>query len=325
MKPIVCCPGSINPDLKLTTPDMKGPKTFFGEYSEDLGGKGCDTCCAIKRFVPAREVLLVGCVGKDRWNSYVMQRLEEMDVDARFVFEKPGITGIVLEYIYGNGEIMVGIEPGANRLLTIEDVQKAKKVIQGAALVIGQIENTIETLAESFRLAKEKDVPTLLDPSVVPNDDQGRWMLFNEVLPNTDILMPDRFEVEALTGIKPDSKKNLVKGAKQLLEHVKIVVVTLGKEGVFVSDRKGYRILPVYEVEAVDGGGVGDTFRGIFGYKVIEYCEQHRCTIDTVPFKALLTAARFASAAAAIAISRPGTCSVIPTREEIDDFMRMHD
>ena len=325
MKPFVCCPGSINPDLKLKTEQEKGPKTFFGSYYEDLGGKGCDTCCAIKNLAVERDVILVGCVGDDRWSEYVLQRLEKIGIDTEFVFRKQGMTGIVLEYIYGNGEIEVGIEPGANKQLTVEDVRKAKQAIQSAALVIGQIENTVETLAESFRLAKEAGVPTLLDPSVVPSAEEERKILCEDVLPNTDILMPDRYELASLTGIEPNSKKKLVNAAKLLLNHAKILCITLGKEGVYVSNRQGYRILPAFPVEAVDGGGVGDTFRGVFGYKLTEYCEQLDCIVESIPFRYLVKAARYASAAAAIAISRAGTCSTIPTKEEIENFLKNYE
>ncbi len=320
-KPIICCPGSINPDLKLKTDTPKGAKTFRGIYSEDVGGKGSDTCGAIKNVCgKERKVYLVGCVGDDGWGDIAVSRLKEKKIEMKYVARTKGKTGIVLEYIYRNGEVSVGLDPGANRALTIEDVAKAKKVIARSALVIGQIENTVESLAYSFMLAHDTGVPTLLDPSVMPRNEHDRSMLFKHVLPYTTILMPDRDEFTALTGIKPEDKKSLAKGAKKLLEHCncKILCVTLGSQGAFVSDRKQYRIIPPFTVEAVDGGGAGDVFRGVFGYKIIEYCENNNCTIDTTPFDALAGAARYANAAAAVAISRPGTFSAIPTKEEIE-------
>lgn len=322
-KSIICCPGSINPDLKIKTNVGKEIKTFIGDYSEDLGGKGCDTCAAIKKVCgEEREVYLVGCIGNDKWAPFVLKKLREKKIETAFVFQKKGKTGIVLEYIYGNGEVGVGLDPGVNKELTIEDIFKASRIIQRSALVIGQIENSIEALAYSFTLAAEANVPTLLDPSVVPRDEEGKKILFREVLPRTTILMPDRYEFKELTGIEPRERRDLVQGAKRLLPHCKILCITLGLKGVFVSDRKQYHIVPPFPTIPVDGGGVGDVFRGVFGYKLIEYCETQGCSIETIPFKVLLDAARYASAAAALAISRPGTFEAIPTKREIEEFLQ---
>ncbi len=322
-KPIICCPGSINPDLKIKTNVDKGIKTFIGEYSEDLGGKGCDTCAAIKNVCgEEREVYLVGCIGSDKWAPFVLKKLREKNIETSFVFSKKEKTGIVLEYIYGNGEVGVGLDPGANRELTKEDISKAARVIQRSALVIGQIENSVEALAYSFTLATKANVPTLLDPSVVPRDKEGKRILFREVLPRTTILMPDRYEFKELTDLEPGEKKELVKGAKKLLQFCKILCITLGSKGVYVSDRKQYQVVPPFPTTPIDGGGVGDVFRGVFGYKLTEYCETQRCSIDTIPFEKVVDAARYASAAAALAISRAGTFEAIPTKGEIEEFLK---
>ena len=324
-RPIVCCPGSINPDLKLKTEVNKGIKTFSGRYLEDLGGKGCDTCCAIKNVAgDERKVYLVGCVGKDRWAGYVMRKLKKKKIETDFVFRKNGMTGLVLEYIFGNGEVDVGFAPGVNQLLDAKDIAQAEGVIRSAALVIGEIENTIDATATSFQIAKRHRVPTLLDPSIVPRDPAERKILFEEVLPLTDILMPDRYELAELTGIHPTNRENLVRAAKKLLKYSKILCITLGSKGVYVSDKRQYAILPTFKVDAVDAGGVGDTFRGLFGYRLVKYCEQSNIHIEELPFDALMQAAQYASAGAAIAISRYGTLEAIPTKAEIEGFLKKH-
>ena len=188
LKPIICCPGSINPDLKLKTNVNKGVKTFFGNYFYDLGGKGCDTCCAIKNISEkSRKVYLVGCIGNDEWGKYALKKLKKKKIEIDFIFKKKEKTGIVLEYIFENGEVEVGIDSGANKLLTKEDVLKAKKIIESSALIIGQIENNLESLAISFKIAKQNNVPTYLDPSIVPKDEKNKKFLFTEIMPLTDI------------------------------------------------------------------------------------------------------------------------------------------
>jgi ribokinase len=62
-----------------------------------------------------------------------------------------------------------------------------------------------------------------------------------------------------------------------------------------------------FPVEAVDTVGAGDCFNGAFAVALLE---------GNDPW----TAARFASAAAAISVTRRGAQASMPSRAEVDDF-----
>jgi 2-dehydro-3-deoxygluconokinase len=84
----------------------------------------------------------------------------------------------------------------------------------------------------------------------------------------------------------------------------KAVAVTLGAEGAFVADATGNHFMEAIAVDAVDATGAGDAFTGAL------VLELHR----GVP---LVTAARFASAAAALATTGYGAVDPLPTRAQV--------
>ena len=64
------------------------------------------------------------------------------------------------------------------------------------------------------------------------------------------------------------------------------------------------------------------TFRGALGLALAEALESHRGTLASLPFAALCDAARFANAAAALCVTRPGAAPAIPARPEIDALLQ---
>jgi ribokinase len=90
------------------------------------------------------------------------------------------------------------------------------------------------------------------------------------------------------------------------------VVLKRGAEGAYVAIANGKAAwAPPFHVEAVDTVGAGDCFNGVFAVALLEGKE---------PW----AAARFASAAAAIAVTRRGAQASMPSRAEVDAFLAAH-
>ena len=320
---ICIAPGSINIDLILKTNVLKGPKTFKGCYSESQGGKGANEAVAIRLASnEERDVYLVGCVGKDDWGNQALEKLKAKGVNTDFIKVTDNCkTGVVVEYLYGDGQVDIGLAPGANDELTVEDIDNASQVIKNAKILLSQIENPIKVVEYSIRLAKLNGVLIFLDPSVVPEQRNVRKLLFDQILPNVDILAPNRSEAQALTGVTIQDKKSALKAAEILLKEVDTVVITLGGEGVFVAHEGDYHIVPGIKINSIDGGAVGDTFRGVFCEALIEISEERNQRLDNIGFEYLVKAAEFANYAAALCITKPGAYPSIPTRAEIEEFI----
>ena len=135
--------------------------------------------------------------------------------------------------------------------------------------------------------------------------------------PNTDDMRdaPSLTIVPALVGGGAQvrvvySARDAVAAAGEWLTHgPRAVVVTRGSEGARLLrlGREPLRV-PAPSVEVVDTVGAGDTFNGVFAVALTEG-------------KSLVESARFASAAAAISVTRTGAQPSIPTRDEIEQFL----
>ena len=104
------------------------------------------------------------------------------------------------------------------------------------------------------------------------------------------------------------------KKAAQVLHEkgVKIVIITLGRAGVLVSDGVNPdEVLPAIQVEAVDSTAAGDAFSGALATGLSEG-------------KSLVEAARFAIIAAGLSVTKLGAQASMPTRKDVEDYAQAH-
>jgi ribokinase len=88
------------------------------------------------------------------------------------------------------------------------------------------------------------------------------------------------------------------------------VIVKMGGLGCLVADQSCIVELPGFPVEAIDTTAAGDAFNGALAVSLAEESD-------------LLDAARFASAAAALSVTKPGAMSSMPSRYELDRFLTL--
>ena len=94
--------------------------------------------------------------------------------------------------------------------------------------------------------------------------------------------------------------------ARLLQRRAPAVVITLGAAGCVVAEQEIVH-LPGFEVSPVDTTGAGDTFCGVLAAALAEG-------------RPLREAAERAGAAAALAVTRPGAQSAVPTVAEVAEF-----
>jgi ribokinase len=126
-----------------------------------------------------------------------------------------------------------------------------------------------------------------------------------KLLRHVYLLTPNETEAELLTGIAVRDAATADRAADRLLQQgVKNVIVTLGARGSWLAGEDGRRLVPAFKVKPVDTTAAGDVFNGALAVALAEG-------------KPLAAAARFASAAAAISVTRLGAQTSAPTRKEI--------
>ena len=289
--------GSINMDMVARVPHMPvGGETLTADkYYVNPGGKGANQAVAIAKL--GGKVAMIGKVGSDETGDALKNNLKAMGVDESMVTRADVPSGIAMIIVEG-GENRIILYKGANHSVTKADVDEGLKNAKPGDALVMQLEIPLETVTYAAAVAKQKGMLVLLNPApAVP--------LGEELLKNVDIIAPNETETEILTGVGLDSDVHIALAVKKLYQlGVKRVIITMGSRGSIVAE--GQMITPVEprKVKAVDTTSAGDTF---VGATVLRYLDG-----DT-----LEDAARFASVASSITVTREGAAQSIPTLEEV--------
>jgi ribokinase len=186
--------------------------------------------------------------------------------------------------------------------LTPADVRKAKGAFRKASVLLLQLETPLDTVQAAADLAEAAGVRVILNPAPARS-------LPDKLLRRVYLLTPNQSEAELLTGIAVNNVDSAAKAASALLARgVQNVIITMGARGALVAGADLRQMIPSFKVKAVDTTAAGDIFNGALALGLAEG-------------RSLLEAARFASAAAAISVTRMGAQTSAPTRKEIDRLL----
>ena len=296
--------GSSNTDMILRVARIPGPgETLLGgEFSTAAGGKGANQAVAARRA--GGRVAFVARLGTDSLGDEALARFRKEGIDVtRIVRDKSKPSGVALIFVSSDGENSIGVAGGANQRLTPRDVAAAKAAISGARILLLQLETPLATVEAASRLARKSGVTVILNPAPARP-------LPGSLLRNASILTPNEHEASLLTGVKVTGAGSASRAAQILLKRgVGTVIVTMGAAGALLATREGSRLIPGFRVKAVDTTAAGDVFNGALAVSIAEGA-------------AINDAVRFAHAAAAISVTRPGAQPSIPSRREIDRLLR---
>ncbi|EKK4002562.1 ribokinase [Cronobacter sakazakii] len=296
--------GSINADhiLNLEAFPAPGETVTGSQYQVAFGGKGANQAVAAGRS--GADIAFIACVGEDDIGERIRQQLSRDNIDVEPVRAVAGeSTGVALIFVNGEGENVIGIHAGANAALTPERVNEQREKIANARALLMQLESPVESVIAAARIAHEHQTTVILNPAPAR-------ALSDELLALVDIITPNETEAEKLTGVKVSDDESAAQAAAVLHQKgIETVIITLGSRGVWLSvNGEGQRV-PGFRVKAVDTIAAGDTFNGALMTALLEGTP-------------MLEAIRFAHAAAAIAVTRPGAQPSVPWRDEIDAFLQ---
>ena len=299
MKPPIVVIGSANTDLVIRVPQLPHPGETVtgGRFEIVAGGKGANQAVAAVRA--GAHVTFIANVGCDPFGDAALKGLRRERIDTRYVarsFATP--SGVALIMVGQGGENLIGVARGSNDELLPSHIDAAMPVIRAAQCLVVQLEIPLATVGRAIGLANRHDVPALLNPAPAQ-----RVPL--KLLQQATWLTPNEGELAALTGLPTRNKSGVETAARKLqMQGVENILVTCGARGVFWCSEAGTRWFSTPQVRAIDTVGAGDCFSGAFAAAVAEG-------------KSLEQAIRFAVAAAAISVTRPGAQSSMPTRREI--------
>jgi ribokinase len=214
-------------------------------------------------------------------------------------------SGVALILLDAGGENLISVAPGANWRVRRLDVRAAAPVFARCSVAVLQLEVPPAAVAEGIRQARRAGCLVILNPAPAP-----ARPLPASLLRTVDILTPNRSEASALTGIRVDSVRSAERAARHLLRQgAGTVIVTLGPQGALAVTPDDSFHAPPLPVRVVDTVGAGDAFNGALACALAEKRD-------------LKDAVSFASAAAGLAVTRPGAQPSMPHRKEILDALR---
>jgi ribokinase len=305
--PRVVVIGSSNTDMTVRLPSLPAPgQTLLGDaFATSPGGKGANQAVAARRA--GAEVVFVTAVGDDALGQASIERYSREGISVDHVRVVAGVpSGVALIFVSKDGENMIGVAPGANQKLSPEDIDQLPASVfhDGDVLLVG-LEIPIPTAIRAMARGRAAGMTVVLNPAPAPSLPQGD---VRELLSAADVLTPNRVEALVLSGMNGSASSDISRCSRRLLElGPRAVVITLGSEGCLVDSGGEIHRIGAPRVEAVDTVGAGDAFSGALATALAEH----------IP---LARAAVWASAAAALAVTKPGAQSALPYRAEIDSL-----
>jgi len=311
MKPAIIVVGSLNMDFVVSVEQLPAPgETVLGRNFQMIpGGKGANQAVAAAKLGGnSVAVRMVGRVGYDVFADHLKASLSAAGVDVSAVHAaKSAATGVALIAVDRTGQNSIVVASGANYELAASDVEAMRQVFRGARLALFQLETPLDTVTAALALAREEGLTTILDPAPAQ-------ALPESLLKQVDILTPNESEALRLLDrpparVSPEEAPEMAAALRR--RGPQTVIIKLGEHGCYAESPVLQSLIPGFKVEVRDTTAAGDTFNAALAIALAEGA-------------ALEHALRFANAAAAVSVTRPGAQTSAPLRPEVDDFLRYY-
>ncbi|MEM9449886.1 MAG: ribokinase [Cyanobacteria bacterium P01_E01_bin.6] len=298
--------GSINMDLVVRTLRLPSVgETIIGKEFEMLpGGKGANQAVAVARL--GTSIAMIGRVGDDVFGSQLVNHLQAAGVMCDRISTAPGeSSGVATIEVDAQGNNHIIVIPGANNLVDAEELAHLNACLAEAHIVLLQLEIPLSMVIAAATIAFEQGLTVILDPAPVHPE------LPDELLRHVSILTPNQVEASQLAGFPVETLADAHRAAELIQKKgPETVIVTLGDQGSLCVTSQGVIHMPCMPVEVVDTVAAGDAFNGGLATALVEG-------------KSLRNSLRWATAVAAVAVSRKGAQSAMPKRSELHAFFTL--
>ncbi len=299
--------GSFNLDHVWSTATFPVPgETRLGRFSSGPGGKGFNQAIAAARL--GARVHFIAAIGNDAIGEGAVALAEHEGLLAHWQRCTDLASGTAAILLDGAGQNLIVVGPGANLALSVAHVDTQAAAIRDARVLLTQHEVAPEATRHAHVLARAAAALVIHNPAP-PVDGAAA-----APLAGIDILTPNETEFAHLLRAHAlhDVPAATIAGLEDALLHrlcrdlgVETVVLTLGSEGVFISEAHGYARMAAESVAVRDTTGAGDCFNGALAAAL-------------AAGQPLLDAVARANRVAAMKVGRVGAALAMPTAAEVD-------
>jgi ribokinase len=291
---------AVDETLRVKCIPVPGQSVLAHTRDRDLGGKGANQAIIAARA--GINVRLIAAVGDDEAGHWITRELAAEGLDLGGLLQCRGSSDVSVIIVGETAENMIVTTHGAANHLTSTVAEQHIQQAEAGDLLVLQGNLDPDVTGHALRLGRAQGLTTVLNPSPTYPAFSHLWSLL-------DLAVLNESEALQLTGA-PDigsaGRSIVASGTRQ-------VVITRGRAGAVLVNRNAVAEVPAVSVAAVDATGAGDTFIGILIAVLAR--------LGTLDLRALAAATE----AAAITVSRPGTRSAFPTREEIATILACHE
>ena len=292
-----------------------------GLFEANPGGAPCNVLSMLNN--PGKKTSFIGKVGNDQFGKTLKKALEELGIGTEnLLMDNEVHTTLALVHTFADGDRDFSFyrNPGADMMLTVDelnlDLVRDTRIFHFGTLSMTH-DGIRTTTKKAVETAKEAGAlisfdPNLREPlwdSLDNAKEQVRWGLGK-----CDVLKSSDKEIQWLTG-----EEDFTAGVKKIREEfpIPLILVSMGRDGSRAYYGDHYvEVAPFLQENTIETTGAGDTFRAC----VLNYVLEHDLeALTDEQLKEMLT---FANAAASIITTRKGALRVMPTREEVLDFLK---
>ena len=284
--------GSANLDFVVRAPHIPaaGETVMGSAFMTYAGGKGANQAIACAKAGGAETAMLLA-LGNDMHSAPIEASLRTAGVRMHIVRIGDRATGTAFICVADDAQNAITVAPGANYSLDAQHLPP----LDGVTHLLMQLEIPLQTVVAYATAAKSRGVKVVLNAAPAQS-------LPAELLALLDVLIVNEGELAAITGCGVDVEQGLRRLA------VPCVVVTLGERGCLARHDGRWISQKGFSVEAVDTTAAGDTFCGVLTAGLDKGIE-------------LPEALRNACAAGALACTKAGAQSSIPSSEQVQALL----
>jgi fructokinase len=304
-------------------------------FEANPGGAPCNLLAMLQKL--GNKTAFIGKVGDDMFGNMLQERAGSTGIDLTGLVKDQEIN-TTLAFVHtlegGDREFSFYRKPGADMMLTSEEVLAHKNLIEGARIFhFGTLSMTHDIVEQASKtaieIAKKAGCVLSFDPNLRPplwDSEEKAKEKIAYGFGQCDVLKISDNEIEFMTG-----KTDLEEGIYDLIRtyQIPLIFATFGKEGSKAyylpkEKRTGHAEPKDYLKVSADGfanpntietTGAGDTFGGCSLHYVLKY------GLDGFDEKKLLELLIFANAAASIVTTRKGALCVMPDENEVYSFL----
>ncbi len=282
------------------------------------GGAPANVAVAAARL--GADVGFIGKVGVDDFGEVLSDLLSGEGINTTYLAADPRApTMLSLVAAPSSEEQHFIIYNGASALLSVEELPQgyiaaANVFVYGSAtLASDSLAATLQAARWATEAGKHVIFDVNLRPALWPDLETARQRIEAAVASATIIKLNER-ESKFLTGTG-----DATQGSRELIERgVHLCCVSLGADGAYFDNGTVSGYVPAFKVQVVDTTGSGDAFVAGLAYQLSGL---------TMPVKqldepTLQTMVSFANACGALAATRLGAMSALPSRDAVEQMLR---